>query len=161
MDTNINENKNVPKSKASSGQVERFFDDVVNLFKPGHPLHWPGRFSAPSVDVEDNDQEYLISVDLPGFKIEEIKVESTNNQLSISAEREETEKKRRESHRFYGSFYKSVTLPRGVDPAHIRADYDNGVLMVHVPRGDEDRPKRIEITRSPGQKTSAPPKAAH
>ena len=108
----------------------------------------------PSVDVEEADNEYLVSVDLPGYKKEDIQVECTDNHVTIAAEHSETETKRRNSRRSYGSFFKSFTLPRGTDTEQISVDYENGVLMVHIPRGEEPRPRRIEIGASGSKQAS-------
>ncbi len=117
----------------------RFFDDFFRRSLTSISAE------MPSMDVEETDDEYLVSVDLPGFKKDEIKVECTENRLTISAERSESEERRRRSRRYYGSFYHSFTLPRGTDVDQIRADYEDGVLTVRIPRSESARARQIEI----------------
>jgi HSP20 family protein len=168
------------KNESESGQVERvpvrrqsslspmedFFRPIKMLddfFRPSRfledfwrdlPAWREERFLSPSVDVEEADNEYMVCVDLPGFNKEDIKVECTGNQLSISAERSKEETKRRSSRRYYGSFYRSFTLPQGVESDQICADYENGVLTVRIPRGEESRPRRIEVGSGSGKQIS-------
>jgi HSP20 family protein len=127
----------------------RLFED---FFRRGLPAWREERFLSPSVDVEETENEYLICAELPGFERNDIKVECTDNQVNISAERSEDETKRRSSRRYYGSFYRSVTLPQGIDSEQIKANYENGVLTIHIPRGDEARPRRIEIGTGAAEK---------
>lgn len=108
-----------------------------------------GRFLRPAIDVDETENEYIVEADLPGVKKEDISVECSGNQLTISAERksEESEGKRRDRReRFYGSYLRSFTLPAGCDPDKVAASYDRGVLTVKVPKGEQAKAKRIQIS---------------
>lgn len=124
----------------------RLFNDFLSRFPTAFDWN-TDRFLTPALDLEENDNEYMVYVDLPGVKKEDIKVECSDNTLSISAERsEETGNRRRgPSRRFYGSFQKTFTLPAGVVADQVRADFENGELTVHIPKGEEAKPRRIEI----------------
>lgn len=92
-----------------------------------------------NVDLEDRDDELVLTADLPGFDADDIDVRVTDRTLQLSAEHEETEETeaeegeyiRRERHR--RSVSRRVSLPRSVDTDEIEADYQNGVLTVTLP----------------------------
>ena len=105
----------------------------------------------PAVDVWETDNELVLSFDLPGIPEDKISVELDNDVLTVSGERERTEKQ--EGDRFYryerrfGSFSRSVTLPAGVTEESIKAAYNAGVLEIRVPKPEEPKPKRIPVGR--------------
>ncbi len=104
---------------------------------------------APAVDIVEDEKEYLIKAELPEVRKEDVKVTVENGVLMISGERRlEKEQKGRKYHRVeraYGSFVRSFMLPDDADAARIRADFDHGVLQVHVAKTEAARPKQIEI----------------
>jgi HSP20 family protein len=95
---------------------------------------------APLVDITEDDKEYLIKVELPEIKKEDVKVTVENGTLTISGERkfekEEKDKKYHRVERAYGSFVRSFALPEGTDGSKVSADYKDGVLKVHLPKSD-------------------------
>jgi HSP20 family protein len=103
----------------------------------------------PAVDVWETEQELVLSFDLPGIPEDQISVELNDNVLTVSGQRERAEEQTGE--RFYryerrfGTFSRSVTLPAGVNEDAIKADYKDGVLEVHVPKPEEQKPKRIQV----------------
>jgi len=104
---------------------------------------------APLVDVSEDEKEYLISAELPDMKREDVKVTAENGILRICGERKfEEEKKGKRFHRIeraYGSFERSFSLPEGAKAEALTAEYKNGVLKVHVPKAEEQKPKSVEI----------------
>lgn len=117
---------------------------------------------APRVDVFEKDKRLVTRVDLPGLKKEDVKVEVTDGQLTISGERKrETEEKKEDfyrSEREYGSFYRAVPLPEGVKFEDVKATFADGVLEVTVPlpAQAEAPAKRVAIEEpSAAQKTAA------
>jgi HSP20 family protein len=103
----------------------------------------------PAVDVWETEDELVYAFDLPGIPEDKISVEADEGSLTVSGERERTEKT--EDDRFYryerrfGSFSRTVGLPQGVSEDSIRADYRNGVLEVHVTKSEQPKPRRIQI----------------
>ena len=103
----------------------------------------------PAVDVWETENELVLSFDLPGIPEDKISVELDDNVLTVSGERARTQEQ--SGDRFYryerrfGTFSRSVTLPQGVGEDQIRADYRDGVLEIHVPKPEEQKPKRIPI----------------
>jgi HSP20 family protein len=104
----------------------------------------------PPVDIEENDQEYVIKAELPGMKKEEVKLKVEGGTLSISgerkAEKEDNDKKYHRLERSYGAFQRSFTLPEGTLPEKISAEFKDGVLLVHLPKDEKAKPKAIEVT---------------
>lgn len=117
--------------------------NLDSLFDPGFPafrlMPELAGDNMPSVDITENDRNFVLKADFPGMKKEEISITLDNNTLTLSAEhREESEQKeegrvvRRE--RRYGSYSRSFTLGAELDEDKIEASYDNGVLTLVLPK---------------------------
>lgn len=108
------------------------------------PRRW-----MPALDVTETQDAYHIDVEVPGLRPEDINVTVDQGVLTIQGERRsEEEKGDRSYHRIerrYGSFRRSISLPRDVDASRIQANYDNGVLRLEVPKTESSQPKRIEV----------------
>ena len=105
---------------------------------------------APSVDIEEAEDKYVIKADLPGVDKKDIDVKLENGVLSIRGEKnvekesgKDTRHHRRE--RFHGSFARSFTLPDAVQGDAVDASYRDGVLTLHIPKKEEAKPRSIEI----------------
>lgn len=103
----------------------------------------------PSADILERDDHYEVTVDLPGVDKANVRITVENDQLTISGERNEERKteegQMRRFERFSGSFRRSFSLPEGVDPESVGAEYQDGVLTVKVPKPAEAKPKLIEV----------------
>ena len=100
----------------------------------------------PTLDIRETDDEYVVLVDLPGVKSEDVSIELVDQVLTISGTRmawEHGDAVRTE--RPYGSFHRTLTLPQGVDADGIVADYQAGVLLLHVPKPAGQKRKKIAI----------------
>ena len=104
---------------------------------------------APSVDIIEDEKEYLVKADLPEVKKDEVKVTVENGVLTITGERkmekEEKDKKYHRVERSYGNFLRSFTLPDGADGTKVNAEFKDGVLKVHLPKSEKAKPKAIEV----------------
>ena len=101
---------------------------------------------TPAVDVHETTDDYLVKVDLPGVKPEDVNVEVNENVLSISGSRVPAETGEAQLvERPYGSFVRTLTLPQGVDTDSIEAGYHDGVLELRIPKPAEHKPKKITI----------------
>ena len=127
----------------SSELLYKFFDDDV-LAKLSAEQAW-----AVALDVVEEKEQYVLKLDLPGIKKEDIRVTLENGLLSIEGERKlVTEDKDRQVHRLersYGRFVRSLNLGTHVDAARIKANYKDGVLELIVPKSEETKPKTIDI----------------
>jgi HSP20 family protein len=106
---------------------------------------------SPLVDITEDDQEYLIKVEIPGIKKEEVKVAVENGVLTITGERKfEKEEKnpKKKYHRIeraYGTFVRTFTVPDDGDPERVVAEFKDGVLNVRIPKSEHAKPKQIEV----------------
>jgi len=104
---------------------------------------------APSVDIVEDNKEWLVKADLPEVKKEDVKVTVENGVRTITGERqfekEEKDKKYHRIERSYGNFLRSFTLPDGADGAKVNAEFKDGVLKVHLPKSETAKPKAVEV----------------
>ena len=131
-------------------------DEMFGRF-PGVFGRWP-RFAAdteskyewaPSVDISETGEEYLIRAALPAVKKEDVKVTVDDGMLTLSGERrQQAEQKDEKFHKvesYYGSFSRSFALPDAVNQAAIRAESKDGVLTIHVPKTKVEAKKPTTI----------------
>ncbi len=101
---------------------------------------------TPVLDVRETEDDYIVMVDLPGVKSEDVSIEVNEQVLTISGSRVPVETGQPQLvERPYGSFVRTLTLPKGVDSDKIVADYHDGVLELHIPKPAEQKPKKIAI----------------
>ena len=101
---------------------------------------------TPPLDVRETKDEYLVLVDLPGAKSEDVTIEFNDQVLTIAGSRVPVETGESQlAERPYGSFVRNLTLPKGVDSEQIKAEYHDGVLELHIPKPAEVKPKKIAI----------------
>ena len=105
---------------------------------------------SPSVDIEENDDTFMIRADLPGVSKDDIEVRLDNGVLCISGEKKvekETGKgtKVHRTERFHGTFERRFTLPGSIDAGRVKADYKQGVLSLSIPKIESEKPKTIDI----------------
>jgi HSP20 family protein len=104
---------------------------------------------VPPVDVWETEDELVYAFDLPGIPREDVTIEYDDGMLTVSARRERTLE--RSDDRFFrferrfGTFTRSIGLPQGVDESKISADFEDGVLEIHVAKPEEVKPRRIAI----------------
>jgi len=108
----------------------------------------PAGVFIPLADVEESDEGYLVEVELPGVKREDVSLEVSGRRLTVSGERKERQRVGvlRRRTRSVGRFEYQVTLPGDVDEAGVEASMDEGVLSVRVPKAASERPRRIQVT---------------
>jgi HSP20 family protein len=104
---------------------------------------------APSVDIIEDDKEWLVKADLPEVRKEDVKVTVENGVLTITGERkfekEEKDKKYHRLERSYGNFLRSFTLPDAAEGSKVNAEFKDGVLKVHLPKSEVAKPKAVEV----------------
>ncbi|MDA0750454.1 MAG: Hsp20/alpha crystallin family protein [Verrucomicrobia bacterium] len=109
------------------------------------PARW-----APLVDIVEDEKEYLIKAELPEIKKDDISVKVEKGVLSISGERkfekEEKDKKYHRVERSYGHFTRTFSFPEDADADHVKAEFKDGVLLVHLPKAEKAKPKQIEVS---------------
>lgn len=106
----------------------------------------------PAVDIQEQEDGYVVRAELPGLKQEDIKITYQNDQLVIRGEkRRETEKKNASYLRtelVYGTFERAFTLSQAVRGDKIEATYKDGVLEVRIPKAEESKAREIPVQTS-------------
>lgn len=151
------------------GVVQRFAADMERLFEDFGGSRFPSLFNGeffpfskalenvawmPQIEVLRHNGDMTVRAELPGLTKDDVKVELTDETLTISGERKEEKEEKREgfyhTERSYGTFYRQVPLPQGVDAEKATASFNNGVLEVtiQVPKM-EARGRTLEIKEGP------------
>ena len=126
-------------------QVNRLFNDVIERTGEESSLTaW-----APAVDIYETEHELVVKADLPDVDPKDLDIRVENNILTIRGERKFEKKVNEENYlrveRAYGSFARSFTLANTVNSDAIKADYQNGVLTLTIPKREEAKPKQIKV----------------
>lgn len=104
---------------------------------------------APAAELQENKNEYMLRLDLPGVGKDEVKIEVDGNRITVSGERkeekEEKDAKRYFAESYYGSFLRSFTLPEDIDEKQVKAQFKDGVLKISIPRSGERAVKSVPI----------------
>jgi len=131
-------------------EINRLFNTLFDTATPLTPVPPSTRRFAPAMDIVENEQEYVLRTDLPGLSESEVKLEILEGVLTISGERKRADEENRDGYRRIerstGTFSRSVTLPKGVDATAVTAQFEHGVLEIHVPKPEEVKPQPVQIT---------------
>ena len=147
-------------------EIDRLFED---FFTPaageGRQFAGAGQpvpaLVRPSIDVDETEQAYRVSVELPGLTEKDVELNLRDNALTISgekrSEREEEKAGRRYAERSYGRFERTIPFPTEVDPERVDAMFRNGVLTVTLPKHEkaQEKTRRIEVRSQGGEASSA------
>lgn len=131
-----------------SGQLWNLMDPFDEMFKDvSAPVFSKNELGFSAVDIEEKEAAYLVTMDLPGMKEEEIKIDLAKNLLKISGERKR-ETKKEDGHyyeRSYGAFSRTFNVPDNIDAEKIEAKYEHGVLKIEIPKAEINKEKTIKI----------------
>jgi HSP20 family protein len=124
--------------------------DLINDFFNDFTAPDFRRWQAPAVNVSENEQSYKLHLAAPGLKKENFKITvEEGNQLLITGEqqkeKEESGEKFTRKEFSFSSFSRRFNLPENVDAQHIQANYENGILLVHLPKTVQEKQKTREI----------------
>lgn len=124
-------------------------DMMKRFFGPEEGNGSLSEWFAPSTNVAETETAYEVTVDLPGIKPEEVKVEMQEGNLMVTGERsEEKETKEKTFHRVerrHGKFYRAIPLGGTVNEENITAEYKDGVLSIVLPKSEKAKAKPIKI----------------
>ena len=125
-------------------EVDRLFDLPVFSREHGNSAGW-----SPALDLHQDKDNFLVKVELPGMKKEDITLSLHDGLLTVSGERRQEkahdEKGALRNERFFGRFERTVTLPTQVDGTRVNASYEDGILTVTLPKAEAAKPRQIEI----------------
>jgi len=144
------------------GFMRQFATDMERLFEDFQSSRLPSLFGreffpftrefehvdwSPELEVRQNNGQFIVRTDLPGLKKDDVKVELTDNLLTISGERKEEKEEKREgyyrSERSYGSFFRQIPLPEGAKTDTAKAEFNDGVLEITIQAPAREPQKRL------------------
>lgn len=135
-------------------EIRSLQDEVNRLFTSSYPAA-AGREDVlnawnPRVDVFENADSLVLEAELPGMTKDDFELSFENNMLTLKGERRFEKKDEGDNYhrieRGYGSFARSFTLPPTVTAEGAKAEFENGVLHVSLPKREETKARKIEIT---------------
>ncbi len=133
------------------------FGSLIDQFFGNDFFDWSNRnFSVtnttlPAVNIKEDNDKFQVEVAAPGLKKEDFKIEVNHNMLSISSEKREEKTEGQEGGTYtrrefsYQSFVRSFSLPESVDADKIEASYNDGVLVLNIPKKEEAKPKPARV----------------
>jgi HSP20 family protein len=126
-------------------QINRLFSDTLDrTSEEGSLTAW-----APAVDIYETEHELVVKADLPDIDPKDLDIRVENNILTIRGERKFEKKVSEDNYlrveRAYGTFSRSFTLASTVNADAIKAEYQNGVLTLTIPKREEAKPKQIKV----------------
>jgi HSP20 family protein len=123
-------------------------DDVPNTLNG----HLPGYLTSglgPSVDMEETDDEIIVSAELPGLNDKDFNVELENQRLVLRGEKKAAREEKNRNYYYaessYGSFYRTIPLPCDVDGERVNATYKHGMLKVRMPKTEEAKARTVHV----------------
>jgi HSP20 family protein len=124
--------------------MDRLFDDAFT-----RPLGFARENGTPAIDMYQTDDEVVVKTAIPGFKADDVQINVTGDVLTVRGEMRQDEDNQEKTwqmreHR-WGSFERSVLLPTEVSADKARAEFENGVLTITMPKAEASRPKTITI----------------
>lgn len=153
--------REVTREDDSGSALSRFHSEVDRLFERffDEPLWGGSRFSpdfgswsgwSPSIDVTESESEITVRAEIPGVDPKDFDISVSGGTLTISGvkkeQSEESQGNRYRTERRFGSFRRSLALPQSVDTEKIEAEYDRGVLTVHLAKSEEAVTRRIPVS---------------
>jgi HSP20 family protein len=126
-------------------EVDRLFDDWLP-----RRFHTEMNQVVPASDIEESENFYRITIEIPGVRKEDIKVDLLERQVSISGERR-LETKREEANRVFserkfGVFERRFSFPAPIDVSKVEANYHDGILQIMAPKAEFAKPRQLKIT---------------
>ena len=138
---------------ATFGRLHQFQNEIDRLF--GAPLAALARTSAlvsgwvPALDAFEDKDSYVVKIELPGMKREDIQVSFHDGELTVSGERKPAEQLKdadvSRAERYFGRFERTVSLPTTVASDKISAQYKDGVLAITLPKAEQAKPRQIDV----------------
>jgi HSP20 family protein len=124
--------------------MDRLFDDAFT-----RPLNMNGTWSAPAIDMYQTEDDVVVKAALPGLKAEDVQISITRDLLTLKGEfKQENEAREKAWHlreQRWGAFERTLGLPTEVKADKAKAEFENGVLVITLPKADEVKPKTVTI----------------
>jgi len=125
--------------------MDHLFDEAFT-----RPWHRNGdNWGMPAIDMYQTDNEVVVKASVPGVKADEVQINVTGDVLTIKGETKETSEVKEKAYHMreqrWGAFERSVLLPTEVKSDEAKADFENGVLTITLPKAEKVRPKTINV----------------
>ena len=124
--------------------MDRLFDDAFT-----RPLSLRDGWTVPAIDMYQTDDEVVVKAALPGIKADEVQINITGEVLTLKGGMKQQEEKKEKAWHIHeqrwGSFERSVVLPTDVVADKAKAEFENGILTITLPKAEEVKPKVINI----------------
>ena len=124
--------------------MSRMLEEFFGQDRSERALYW-----GPNVDILENDEGFEIHAELPGVKQEDVKLSLNNNVLTVAGEKKQEVKEDRDNvvrvERSYGRFERSFSLPTTVQADKVRANFQDGVLKIVLPKAEQAKARTINI----------------
>jgi HSP20 family protein len=139
-------------------EMNRLFNTFFDSPTPGNGGNGGAvRRWIPAMDVVETEDHFVLRADLPGLSENDVSIELEDNVLTVAGERKAEHEQRGEGYyrveRAFGSFSRSLTLPEGVNADAIQASFSNGVLEVRIPKPEQHKPRKVQISLGGQTKT--------
>lgn len=129
-------------------------DELNNLFEvpAGNLTRQAQLFSGwtPALDLSQNSENVVAVLEVPGMQKEKIDISLHDGMLTIAGERQSSSSDEGDNaertERFSGKFRRSISLPTRVEAGRVSATYKDGILTVTLPKAEEAKPKKVEVT---------------
>lgn len=132
-----------PRLTDMPSRFGRVFEDLLGPWQ-AEEMGW-----SPAIDVVEKENELVVTAEVPGMKRDDIEVQVSDGVLTLKGEKraahEEKGAHRRVWERSYGAFERTFSLPRSVDADKVQAEFDEGVLTIHLPKTKQAKGRRVEI----------------
>jgi HSP20 family protein len=123
--------------------MDRLFDDAFT--RPVSTNNW----GAPAIDLYQTNDNVVVKVALPGLKADDVQISITGDVLTLKGEFKQNNEVKEATYHIkeqrYGSFERSVMLPTDVETDKAKADFENGVLTVTLPKAEQVKPRTITV----------------
>lgn len=124
--------------------MDHLFDDAFT-----RPLTLRDGWSAPAIDMYQTDDEIVVKASLPGVKADEVQINITGEILTLKGETKQVEEKKDKAWHMreqrWGTFERAIALPTEVTADKAKAEFENGILTITLPKAEEVKPKIINI----------------
>ncbi len=124
--------------------MDRLFDDAFT-----HPFGIDGAASLPAIDLYQTADDVVVKAALPGLKAEDVQISITGDVLTLRGEYKQEEEKQETTYHLreqrFGSFERAVSLPVDVQTDKAKAEFENGILTISLPKAETVKPKTITV----------------
>ena len=133
-----------------SRRMERLFDEMLGngIWRTSEESRLRGTW-VPAINILEGESAVTVTADLPGLSAEDVEITVEEGTLSIRGERKLEEASEGETYhrveRLYGAFERNFTLPNSIDVAKIEARFNNGEMVVTLPKREESKPRSVKI----------------